>query len=310
VFVGDRTRTRFVNENLYRDGEGFFPLPLKAPAELLVDRLERAPDITVENHPVFQDFLDQRNTLLASVKVQQYYTVPDTWKPKPDSGVRIIARLRNGAPLAVERTMGKGRVVAFLTSAAPLWNNWARWPSFVAVIHRLQAYLVGAGGIESHQVGSPLEVAFDASQYRPTVTFVPPRQAAKDLTPKTVDAPAAAGNERTVIYDDAEVAGIYEAQLAKTLGSVETRLLAVNVDAGEGDLETISGADLAVKLEPAKYQFEQAREFEYKQGERGGYNMGERLLYFLVLLLIGEQVLAWSASYHPGGRRAAAGGVS
>ena len=34
-------------------------------------------------------------------------------------------------PLVVERRFGKGRVVAFLTTAAPTWNNWARVnPSF------------------------------------------------------------------------------------------------------------------------------------------------------------------------------------
>ena len=48
-------------------------------------------------------------------------------------------------------------------------------------------------------------------------------------------------------------------------------------------------------------------------GEQAGYNLGQSLLYLLVALLIGEQILAWSASYHPPGaaprRRPLPGGL-
>ena len=40
-FLGPRCDSRFINESLYRRGEGLFPLPLAGEAELPVDRLER-----------------------------------------------------------------------------------------------------------------------------------------------------------------------------------------------------------------------------------------------------------------------------
>ncbi len=96
-----------------------FHCRLKGPAELPIDRLETAPDVQVDKHFIFRIFAELRNTFLQTVMVQRYFAVPDDWKPPVDSTVRVIARLRNGAPLVVEQNYGKGRVVAFLTTAAP-----------------------------------------------------------------------------------------------------------------------------------------------------------------------------------------------
>ena len=76
----------------------------------------------------------------------------------------------------------------------------------------------------------------------------------------------------------------------------------MNVDPAEGDLAALDGEQLAARLEGVKYQYEQAAAFQSAAGELAGYNLGEAILYGLVLLLIGEQILAWSASYHPARR--------
>jgi hypothetical protein len=92
--------------------------------------------------------------------------------------------------------------------------------------------------------------------------------------------------------------------LMKADNSSETRRFAMNVDAEEGNLAAVDGKQLASLLEGVKYQFEQASAFRSTASDLAGYNLGEVILYALVLLLIGEQILAWSASYHPA-RRAA-----
>ena len=48
-------------------------------------------------------------------------------------------RHRATGPLVVEHSFGKGRVMAFLTTAAPTWNNWAGNPGFVVVMQDLEA---------------------------------------------------------------------------------------------------------------------------------------------------------------------------
>ena len=67
----------------------------------------------------------------------------------PGGPAQIIARLRNGAPFAVEREFGAGRVVAMLSTAAPQWNNWGRNPSFVVAVLEMQAHLDRRGATAS-----------------------------------------------------------------------------------------------------------------------------------------------------------------
>ena len=59
---------------------------------------------------------------------------------------------------------------------------------------------------------------------------------------------------------------------------------------------------LAERLAGLDYQLYQAGAFEYAEEQLAGYNMTRPLLYLLVAILLAEQVLAWSASYHPSRR--------
>jgi hypothetical protein len=297
-FLGDRCDMKFFNDVLYRNGKGLFPVPLARQAELEVDRLEPAPDLQTDDHFIFQRFAGKRNSYLQTVLVQRYFAVPEGWRPPSKASVRVAAHLRNGAPLVIERSYGKGRVMAFLTTAAPTWNNWAGNPGFVVVMQELEAYLTQRrAGDESRLVGAPLTLTLDPKTYRPEVQFTLPEEAAARTV--AVNATRGADHQLTATLLDTDRRGFYEAQLAKADNSVETRRFAMNVDAAEGDLATIDGAQLAPRLEGVKYQYEQAAVFQSTTSELAGYNLGEAILYGLILLLIGEQILAWSASYHP-----------
>jgi len=305
-FLGERCDAKFFNEVLYRDGKGLFPLPLWHAAELPVDRLEPAPDIQVDQHFIFRVFAAKRNTFLQTVAVERYFAAPKGWRPPPDSTVRVAAYLRNGAPLVVERSFGKGRVLAFLTTAGPAWNNWARNPSFVVAMQDLQAYLAQQPADTSRQVGAPLELDLGAALYQPQVRFVSP--AAGGGASTAVDAPLTSQGRLTVSLDATNTSGFYEAQLTRTDGNPETRLFALNVDATEGDLAALGAEQLAPRLEGVKYQYEQAAALPSTLSDPAGYNLSEAILFGLILLLLGEQILAWSASYHVRQRRALAPG--
>ena len=159
-------------------------------------------------------------------------------------------------------------------------------------------------GTPSHQVGERLQLDLDAAKYQPQVRFVAP--SADAASSATVDAVPGGEGRLGAQFAQTETSGFYEARLATSAGKPEVRHFAVNVDATEGDLKTLSGADLAMRLLPeVKYQFEQAARFESNLGEPGGRNLSEFLLYLLIALLIGEQVLAWAISYHPVARATA-----
>ena len=298
IFLGEQCDSQFINRQLYRDGEGLFPLPLGEPTVLPIDRLEKTPDLQVSGHPIFRVLGGKRNGFISTVVVERYFAAQDDWKPKADSTTQVIATLRNGAPLAVERRFGEGRVVAFLTTAAPVWNNWARNPSFVVAMQDLQAYLSQRSSADaSHQVGAELQLKLDPEAYLPQVQFVTP---AEDGAPTaTMDAVRTADGPLAVSLAETGTSGVYEARLTRTDGTAETRRFALNVDAAEGDLKALSGPQLAARLEGVDYRYEQAAMFQYAVSELAGYNVSRWLLYLLILLLIGEQVLAYWTSYHP-----------
>ena len=303
IFLGERSSSRFINEELYRNGEGLFPLPLAGPTELLVDRLQKSPDLEVGSHPVFKILAGRRNSFVSTVVVHRYFAAVQGWKPDPRSGVEVIARLRNGAPLAVERRYGEGRVVALLTTAAPVWNNWARAnPSYVVSMLQLQAFLSSDPAAEAARlVGAPVELELDPVLYENRVRFSPPAES--EASAATVEATASPDGVLVASLTDTLTAGVYRGEITAKDGSSEDRSWAINVDPGEGDLRIVEGPQLAARLEGVKYEYTSASMFSYTMEDMAGYNLSESLLYLLILLLIGEQILAWSASYHPSSRR-------
>ncbi|MGD0896669.1 MAG: BatA domain-containing protein [Thermoguttaceae bacterium] len=307
-FLGEQTRSDFINRELYRDGKGVFPVPLGSSADLLVDRLEKTPDVQGEDHFLFRYLGQYRNENLGAVSVQRYFTVAKDWKPQAQNPVRTVLHLRGGPPLMVERSFEKGRVLAFLSTAAPVWNNWAansETVSFPLVVRELCAYLARRPAeAVSHTVGEPLAFRVEGP-YQPQVRFVPP--SGDPAASSAVDAVRGRDGQLSATLPETDRSGFYEVQLTRTTGKPEVRHLAVNVDPSEGDLRALFGADLAARLSPeVKYDFEQATSFQTDLGESAGRNLSEFLLYLLILLLIGEQILAWSASYHPVARPAAA----
>ncbi len=89
--------------------------------------------------------------------------------------------LQYGDPLVVTRPYGKGRVLAFLTTAGTsprglppvAWNDWAGSPiagSYPVFIQQMQEYLIGTAEQRSRPVGTDLALPeLDAKRYQPTV---------------------------------------------------------------------------------------------------------------------------------------------
>ncbi len=330
IFLGERSRVAFLNDSLYRGGEGLMPLPLSGPEELVVDRLEKAPDIEVADHPIFAVFAGERNSFLGSVTINRYFGAEKHWQPEPNSTTRVIARLRNKAPLAVEKQFGDGRVVAFLTKASPLdtelgsWNNWARGnPSFVVAMLELQSYLSAPSNPDLLRlVGTPLTVPVDTAVFAPQVRFMMPRELGGATL--TVDATSQApsdkhaqgkeaasdsqeGIERIAVLSETDSSGLYEARLVKLDGGEVIERFALNVVPEEGDLRKLDSRTLASELEGLRYEYYDAQDIDYNPQQLAGFNLGQSLLYVLIVVLLAEQVLAYVCSYHPKPTEARAG---
>jgi hypothetical protein len=307
-FLGGAAQSDVFNRELYRDGKGLFPVPLKGPTELAVDRLESAPDVEVDKHFIFRLFAEKRNSLLQLLKVQRYFAVADKWQPAADGSVRVLATLRNGAPLVIEKSFGKGRVIALLTSASPTWNNWATMRGWGMMLD-LEAYLCRENvRLPSRLVGAPLEVTLDPAKYQPQVRFLTPKETG--VPTATIDAAAGPDKMLHAVLAETDRSGYYDAMLTRTDNVADIRRFAYNVDPGEGDLAVLDQTQLAERLKGLKYQFDKVAAFQSAQSESSGDSLRDTILYVLILLLIGEQLLAYSTSYHPATpKHLATGGV-
>lgn len=307
VFVGEHVQMAFYTSRLYRNGEGVFPVPLERAEVLPADTEENAPDFEVTNHPIFSVFFGERNPFIRLVTIEGYLRPPLDWTPAPNSTIEVIARLRNRRPLVVERQFGDGRVVVFLTSLKPVWNNWANDPSFVVVLLKLQSYLAAPQRkIDSRIVGSPLAVQLAANTYRPDVTFVTP--GAKPELPVILRRTAAPGTDQQLTANlpglsrdesNTSHSGLYEIWPTPTSGSLEVRRFAFNVDRAESDVSQVSSRTLLTSLSPVRIRMRNSDELAFDMTAEGGLQRGAWLMAFLVVLLLGEQMLAYFASYHP-----------
>ena len=302
VFCGPRTVAENVNRDLYRGGDGLFPVPLAGAVDLLPDPQSSAsvPDIVAEEHPVVAVLAGQRNPLLDAVRMERFWAVERGFDPATH-GVRRLLSLRTGQPLAVEKPCGAGSVVAVLTSAAPEWNTWARAnPSWVVVLLELQSHLGRLRRTtEARLVGEPIVLRLDAGVDEPAVDFLVPPEAAVVAQ----SAVAVSGPVLEARLTDTRRAGLYESRWRRLDGSERQQSFAVNVDPAEGRLERLGRGRLEAALRGVPHRYDLADDVVASSGELAGRPLAVPLLVAVAALLLVEQMVAYAAGYHPVGRR-------
>jgi hypothetical protein len=332
VFAGENIDPQHYQKQLYREGQGFFPAPLgeagtlpppmqSAPPAASEDEpvsggSTDVPDIELTNHPLFSFFLSETNPLIRGVLVDKFRKVAGTWKPDAHSTTQIIARLRDGSPLVLERPYGKGRVLAILTTLAPQWNDWAKNPSFIVLLLKTQAYLASPSRFDDPRlVGTPLDVKLSAEEFRRELIFTYPgakdgeRSGLEQIAIADADNPqlllsslGRSGRDRT--HDgQTDRPGIYEAWPVTLKGEFAPRRWALNVVADEGDTASVDDAELARVLQPLKIKIRRAEELLTDEDASRGANLTASLFTGLIGLLLLEQWLAYQASYHVLGGR-------
>ncbi|HEX5105155.1 MAG TPA: BatA domain-containing protein [Pirellulaceae bacterium] len=314
IFAGPTMNTGYYNQALYKEGQGLLPAPLGLETDLAPALDPTEPDLELTSHPVFSFFTTETNPLIRGVKIDRYRQVADQWKPGPESAVEIIGRTRDKSPLIIEKRLGQGEVLLFLTTLAPDWNDWAKNPSFVVVLLKTQSYLATAKRLDDPRlVGTPVDVALEAAKYRPDMTFIVPgeKTGSRQKIDRRAEPPSGSQADAATLVaalgrtpvagksrGETDRAGVYEAWPVTTRGEIDLKRWALNVEPDEGDLTPITSTDLIAKLEPVKVNYHLADQYQQEDVASTGYNLSTLLLMGLIALLIGEQVLAYSASYH------------
>ena len=331
-FLGNVVKPSFYNDTLYAAG-GLFPVRLgRGPKQAIrADETSLAPDLTFTNHPMFRAFQGQHNPFVETVRIDTWIPVADDWvrddnQRKDD--VSTIAYLPGREPFAFERRIGKGRVVAFLTSAGPMWNDWTKNPSVVVFHLELVKHIAREDQtLQRRIVGQPIQVTFNPAEFLETVEITAPYANGNRATRVTATrAPepekaaaakqnAAAPNSKnrpdgvrvTATYADTDWPGMYIVRLFKDQAAApQEQWVAYNVPTEESDLKTASNAEILARLSnDVHVQIHEPGQTQWIEGHNTSQEARTLLLFLLVVALLVEQLFAHRLSYLPaqaGGR--------
>ncbi|MDR1477351.1 MAG: BatA domain-containing protein [Planctomycetaceae bacterium] len=297
IFVGENSNLDFIKTTLYNDGKGIFPFTPIAVSQLEPDLLTNKPDINiVGNHQVFRLFSEGDSPFLAGVKIEKYLAVSQPKNQKIEN-ITVLANLRNGQPLVVEKNFGNGKVITFLTSVAPVWNNWGKGnPSFVVVMLELAASLANTKKQTTQLiVGNTIPITVDSSIFEPKAEInTPPRESISEGSVAKLDLINGEGGIAKGTFANTDTAGFYEIKLKQHSETTEKNieLYAVNVLAKEGETGLADLSELAGYMRSVNASLESAAGFSTSFEFVNNTSWSDIFLYILIIFLMAETFLA------------------
>ena len=323
-FLGQSVNPAYYNDKLSSGEPILFPVPLSPTSEEL-DELDfdqvsdqNVADLQFEAHPIFKVMEGQDNPFVDMVRVETYYPVAEGWdsgQGESTDGMHVIARLRNGAPFALEHRLSanSGKIVTFLSTAGPEWNNWALNPSYVIFQLELQKYIARQPSESASRiVGEPIELNLPAIDYMDQVDILVPEETGKRRTriqavARSVseagegESPSAGGDlALQARFAETAVPGVYQVELLTQNQVKEERWMAYNVPVRESRLDIMETAQLFTAAgEQDNIRIHEPGELQGLKEEEAGQDVRKFLLVALLVFLVLEQLMAYHMSYHP-----------
>jgi hypothetical protein len=229
----------------------------------------------------------------------------------------------------IAKNVGKGRVLAHMSTANASWNDMPSGPSriyFVMLMLEMQKFLASNTADVNLKLGTPLDLELDATRYEAKARrFFPPkidvtRGLPNRYTP--VDAGEQTGevngNKLTFRFNEARVPGVYEfiltrkdAETEKPVGAAkpvegdkgrqETIAYAYNLDgiaesnlkrADRDDLTAVAGNNLQLH-KPGDGNYENLLKLK-----KSDFSESPWMYLIFLLVLIAEQAMAVRLSFH------------
>lgn len=297
------------------------PFQIKGPADLKSLTGESIPDMMAENHPISAPFFGLSNSPFQFVRIQRFVELESDFQNPNTSGTntrpsstewKSVASLRNGQPLLIDHSVGEGRILFGMLAFDRQWTNWPQDPTFVVTALKMVGYLASFRLPETSRLaGTPLRWTFSSQEYLPeTQILCPPPSgsntkailnvnavpAGETLLQAGLDASTENASDETIRAIVA--AGNFEWWVTTTQGARTVKNFARNTPPMEGDLEKITLPDLNRNLSGIKYSYKSSDAMGTSSALAGFSNRNMLLMFLLLGLLLFEQWLAWSASYH------------
>jgi hypothetical protein len=282
-------------------------------------------------HPVLALFEGQNNPLLEMTKVFRWWgTSAD--KAQIGKTISVAATFNNpeNSIAMAEKKFGDGNVFMMTIPADADWHLWPIFGTYLSSMEELVRYMAGdAAGNGSLRVGEALAQSIDLTDYKTDAELKLPKDKKVNLQahePETDKAKSAedkkdekaddekkadetanqddkavdsgekkeGGTRWQISYEDTGKRGFYELLLARNDGYDEKVLFAANADPTEGDLARADLKDIKDRIGDAPVVISATSNVGELTAAGAQQQLWKYLLLIAVVVLCGEQLLAWS----------------
>ncbi|MCS7236713.1 MAG: BatA domain-containing protein [Thermoguttaceae bacterium] len=248
-FVGPQTDLVRFEEDFCRGERGIFPVRLRGVKELAPSVFLSTGNVEFVEHPGLRGLAALKGPLVEPIFVSRYLAF-DPAEELERSGLQaenrrlagqVFLRLKEGQPLGMTFTFGRGKAALVATTAAPSWNNWARVsPSFVVTLLELAGYLARhERPVTSAVAGSLAKFEFPSGKLPAEVRY---RLPGSDVDERLTSRP---GTEDRLETLPVPMPGFGTLEWRTDDGQTVLRYFAANVDCRESDLRLVSSRDVA-----------------------------------------------------------------
>jgi hypothetical protein len=325
LMPGDQIDEVSFNDLYYRDGAG--PSPLKLEKIQGDETEQKWVNFKVEdaNHEVLKIFTGLNNPFLDNIKSFRWWGA-SVKKEQLGSTVSVPCRFTDvdDSPAIAEKQFGKGRVLAAAFPADADWSNWTSDPSYIVCMQEFVRYMSGDRGDRGLvRVGEPLKHPLDLTIYDLDASLEGPKELKANLQAApgagervqgsgfrvqesgvkgkegvappltTHDSPLTSSTTWLLEYPQTAAQGFFEMKLHRREGGTEPVLFAANVDPIEGDLRRVDLDAMKKELAGSSVQIVAASAAADLAGSGSQTELWWYLLWAAIVVLCGEQVLAW-----------------
>ena len=183
VALGPRTEVDEFNANWFANGGGISPVGLGRVVSESSSDPDSGPPITINpfgsDHPATKQISDHQQLDLGEVVVNRRFQF--LMQPGDDQS-RVLLTLSTGAPIVVERLLGRGRVIVQSIPLRMQWSDLARSQAFVVMVRDWMDYLAHPRSTQFNlRPGDPIVYHVGKEEGSPTGMLTTPQKESIEL---------------------------------------------------------------------------------------------------------------------------------
>ena len=235
-FGGEQVKASVWNEHAASAHKPLLPASLRsAVATRDATGAGQPLDVDLSGHPVCLPLMSLPEDLLAETRFTRVFEVD----PMPSS-FPLLQLAGGGAPVLLEKALGRGQVFQFTTTAETTWNNMALTPVFPLVMQQIVTYLSGREFESPRQVGDSLSLTYVDQPDASDAVFDTPSGESIPVPVREV------GGQFVALLENAREAGYYTARVSVQSAGLP---IPVNVDPRESQVACLEESELRANLE-------------------------------------------------------------